>query len=65
MVIKPEGLTYLQESHELKVEYVFFEKADQPSTRTRKGVTEGILMLTDNQLGVNENDKKSQNNEKR
>lgn len=50
MVINIQQLDYLQGTHILKAEYVFFEEAYQPSTSTGKGITEGCLVLTDNEL---------------
>lgn len=50
MTIKLEELDSLQGETPVKVEQVFFEKADKPTSRTGAGISEGILLLTNKRL---------------
>jgi hypothetical protein len=50
MSIKVEELNLLRVERQIKVEYVFLEKADHPTSRTGAGIPAGILLLTDKRL---------------
>ena len=50
MTIRKDDLDLVQGERQVKVEHIFFEKADKPTSRTGAGILEGILLLTNKRL---------------
>ena len=50
MVIRKEELQFREEEKKIKVQQVFLEKADMPTSRLGSGIPTGILMLTNKRL---------------